>query len=921
MMKNVLKQLWPKSALSGNQIAWVCLFSAAFTLGVIFFAESELGKAFQYNIATNIEFKVKDSLSKTPKLHEKIKILSLGDQSVALMNRNQLFLHEWAHILEEIAAQQPSKIIIDKIFGVANLSRQAKQVGIEKISRIETPIITGAFLSPGKIPKRVPIEFSSLLKAMEERLGIGLRHLNPQLFDEGKALDGVNYLKSDPTSVAYARHDSLKDIFNVNGLFNYGGQLKYNPFVRVGDGFIFPHASMLAADKIEVNDRGKIIVDGHPLPINDDGMSIINMVNKQDFYGRIKPLINIKQFPDIVEEGDIVLILPNMYTGSTDFHSSPMGYVPGGFFIASVINSIITGRWIDQLKFPSLQIMVCTFFGLFLALFLSTSIFWISLLIFLLIILVGGVATFVYLDLETAWWWGSLCFLTVSIAVFTYKSIFFEKFKEINDEITDILDSIEQAIFTFNPDLSLNSEYSKKAGVLFDESCFREKTPIAKVFSLDEKKTEEFSQWVKLLYKQKTMKKWPKLVLLSPLRRMTVKLDSVERTIDLDYKPILRNNVLTKIMVLGTDITSKLEIESKLEFQQRENSLRTERMQPFVNHDLELIEEFIKQSWTLVDQYSGLESIQYLVDHIDVAYRDLHTLKGNAGSFGFVNLAKIADRAEDFMSKIRDSKNEANMSANLSLEVWSEQVGHLRQELNAIDHIRETLFKGFRGKVSVDRKLYDNLLVRAQNKQLSSDSVFQELQKLTFIRFEQLMEKYSQLIRDYSQKSGKELADLIIHNPEQLIDKKRFALFDKALIHLVRNAMDHGIEDPDDRALANKNAGCIEVSFVSDLDKEEICVRDDGRGIDPEVIYQKALEKNLCSPDKQYSKEEKINFICQPGFSTKEEANEISGRGVGMDAVNQLLQAQGGGLFIESEKGKGTSIHIYMPKEKELKAS
>ncbi|NRA45437.1 MAG: hypothetical protein HRU09_10835 [Oligoflexales bacterium] len=72
------------------------------------------------------------------------------------------------------------------------------------------------------------------------------------------------------------------------------------------------------------------------------------MVNKREFYKRIGSLININQIPNIVEPDDIVLILPNMYTGSTDFHSSPLGYVPGGFFIASIINSTLNGKWLDQ---------------------------------------------------------------------------------------------------------------------------------------------------------------------------------------------------------------------------------------------------------------------------------------------------------------------------------------------------------------------------------------------------------------------------------------------------------------------------------------------------------------------------------------------------------------------------------------------
>ena len=917
-LKPYLKSMMPKSALSTKQIVWASVLSFLFYCGVLIFSESELGRTFHYNIATNIEFKLKGLLGKTPNLHKKIKILSLGDQSVSLLNRSHLFLHEWAHILEAIAKQEPSKIMIDKIFGVANLSKQAKQIGIEKISRIKTPIITGAFLSPGKIPKREPVDFSSLLRGMEQKLGIGLSYLNPHLFDDQEGdepYEGLNYLKEDSSSIAYARHSTLKRVFNINGLFNYDGQLKYSPFVRVGEGFIFPHASMLAASEISINEHEQIVIDGHILPISHDGKSMINMVNKQHFYSRIKPLINMKKFPSIIEKGDIVLILPNMYTGSTDFHGSPMGYVPGGFFVVSVINSILTGQWIDQVSFPSIQMFLCSLLGVFAAVFLSSSIFWITLLSFLVIILGGGISSFVYLDLETSWWWGSICFLSISIVVFTYKSIFFEKFKEINDEITDILDSIEQAIFTFNPDLSMNSEYSKVAGELFDASFFKEKSSIDKLFSMDEKLSGEFAEWTKLLYKQKSLRKWKKLMLLCPMKRMEIKQESGNKTIDLDYKPVMRNSQLAKIMVLGTDVTSKLEIESKLKVAQKSNQLKMERMHPFVSHDLELIKEFLLESALLLKRYSGLETIQYLIENIDVAYRDMHTLKGNAGSFGFLNLAKIFDRAEDFMSRIRDAKNETSIDDDLSLDAWNEKVEEVRKEIVAIEHIRETLFKGFQGKLSVDRKQYEDLVAKVEKNQISDAQILEELRRLSFTPFGKLMEKYTQLIRTYREKSEKDIDDLVVLNAEHLMDKKRFAIFDKALIHLIRNAMDHGIEDQVVRAMANKGPGSIEVSINSSPDKEEIIIRDDGGGIDADVIYQKALEKNLIDPSKEYTEQEKVNLICLPGFSTKDEANEISGRGVGMDAVNKLLQDLGGGLYIESEKGKGSSFYIHLPRE------
>ena len=924
-INHLLKSIIPKSSLSWQQYAWTAVLSSLFYIGMISFSESELGKSFQYNIATNIELKTKEFLDKTPSLNKRIKIFSLGDQSIALLNRNHLFLHEWAHILDEISKQNPDKIIIDKIFGVANQSKQSKNIGVDKILSIPTPIITGAFISPAKIPQREPLDFSKALTQIEQKLNIGLKHLNPKLFAEDSQELVRPYelsnLIQETSSIAYARHKSLKKIFTLNGLFNYSGQLKFSPFVRVGDEFVFPHASILAATKLDINNDGHIEVNGEPIPINSDGLSIINLANKQEFYARIKPLINLKQFPTLINEGDIVLILPNMYTGSTDFHSSPVGYIPGGFFIASIINSVLNGQWIHQLRFPRLQMLFCSILGLYTALFLSSSIFWIMELILLILIIGGGIVSFAYFDLETSWWWGSLCFLGISIVLFTYKSIFFEKFKEINDEITDILDSIEQAIFTFNPDQSLNPEHSKMAGTMFNPDNFKKRDSIATVFEMSDKKLEEFSEWVKLLFNPKKLRRWKKLALLSPMQQFHTNGASGKKTIALDYKPVMRNGQLRKVMVLGTDITRKLEMESKIKQHQQENELKMERMRAFVSHDIDLIGSFLDEANILMKEYAKVESLDHLSEQIDEAYRDMHTLKGNSGSFGFLHLASIVDGAENFMSLIRSAKNDSKRNPDLNLESWNEKVGQIQAELSSIGNIKNTLFKGLEGKISVDKDQYEELMDKIRKNKVGMPEVLQSLQNFTNTRFGKLMEKYAQMISSYREKSGKDIADLIIHNPNQFVNKDHFSLFDNALIHLIRNAMDHGIEAPEVRAYYNKGPGRIEVCFNEHPEKDEIVIRDDGGGIDPDLIYRKALEKNLIKPDSVFSDQEKVNLICLPGFSTKAEANEISGRGVGMDAVSQLLKDLGGGLTIESEKNKGSIFYIHLPKKQVLKAS
>jgi signal transduction histidine kinase len=129
-------------------------------------------------------------------------------------------------------------------------------------------------------------------------------------------------------------------------------------------------------------------------------------------------------------------------------------------------------------------------------------------------------------------------------------------------------------------------------------------------------------------------------------------------------------------------------------------------------------------------------------------------------------------------------------------------------------------------------------------------------------------------------------------------------IFD-VLTHLTRNAVDHAIE----------NAGKIKINFEIEEKNLKLSVADDGRGIDAEKIKAKAVEKNLISADKNLSEQEALDLIFQPEFSTASKLTEISGRGIGLDAVKIAIEAEGGKISVKTESGKGTTFEIFLPRE------
>lgn len=141
-------------------------------------------------------------------------------------------------------------------------------------------------------------------------------------------------------------------------------------------------------------------------------------------------------------------------------------------------------------------------------------------------------------------------------------------------------------------------------------------------------------------------------------------------------------------------------------------------------------------------------------------------------------------------------------------------------------------------------------------------------------------------------------------------------IFD-ALLHLVRNAIDHGVETPAERIEQNKKARArIKIQFTSDADNFYLKVSDDGRGIDAEKIRAKAIEKNLIDAGENLPEQSLRNLIFAPEFSTAERITQISGRGVGLDAVKEAVEKTGGKITVKSEKENGTTFEIFLPKEK-----
>ncbi len=173
--------------------------------------------------------------------------------------------------------------------------------------------------------------------------------------------------------------------------------------------------------------------------------------------------------------------------------------------------------------------------------------------------------------------------------------------------------------------------------------------------------------------------------------------------------------------------------------------------------------------------------------------------------------------------------------------------------------------------------------------------------------------KFRRLVRDLSSELGKDI-ELMTRGEETELDKTVLERLGDPLVHLLRNSIDHGIDMPEERKAAGKRPQGL-ILLEAEHSGSEVLIRitDDGKGMDPAAIRQKAVEKGLIAPDAELSDKEALKLIFLPGFSTAAKVTSISGRGVGMDVVHRAIDSLRGAIEISSELGHGTTITIRLP--------
>ena len=205
------------------------------------------------------------------------------------------------------------------------------------------------------------------------------------------------------------------------------------------------------------------------------------------------------------------------------------------------------------------------------------------------------------------------------------------------------------------------------------------------------------------------------------------------------------------------------------------------------------------------------------------------------------------------------------------------------------------------------------LTVISENVQKLSRQLRDIAFSIVLIPIENLITRFHRLVRDLSQGLHKDVR-FITEGSDTELDKTIIEGLADPLMHILRNSLDHGIEDAATRKRAGKPAqGTVRLKAFYSGTNVMIQVSDDGAGIDPASVHQKAVEKGIIPPDRKLSKRDTLDLVFMPGFSTAKKVTDVSGRGVGMDVVKRKISELRGEVELDSERGVGTTITIKLP--------
>jgi two-component system chemotaxis sensor kinase CheA len=513
-------------------------------------------------------------------------------------------------------------------------------------------------------------------------------------------------------------------------------------------------------------------------------------------------------------------------------------------------------------------------------------------------------------------------------------------------EVTDILDNMQQAVFTIGADGVVRKEVSAHSREIFGnvEIAGRSLSDLLQLpLIADGEKRSRMDFWLSNIFGGDDLQwmltesdRLSEMVYRRPISDGTIE----DRLLRLEYAPVYKHGIVDRVMVIAKDVTELQRLQAEVLRKEEENHRNLERASQVAAMDPDLFDTFLGESEFLLSMGETLlgtgESGPLLPDVINELFRVVHTFKGNARVFKLAALQGAAHSAEEVLDQARGRKEPPSPSETHELRARFVQLRRTLEEFKTL--AAKVLRRHFDGpaagsgptlkipeaKVMQLRQSFKAIGMAAdESNAVLPRSVHDRVEEhgrlireLTLVRIADMVVPLQLMARDLARDLGKVIGEVEIIGAEVMVDARLLTDIKGMLLHALRNAIDHGLETPGERLMAQKpEVGRIVMRCQQTEDSLIITVEDDGRGIDRSRVKERAIEQRLVSKDQAESlgDADLLELLFRPGFSTARATTDVSGRGVGMDVIRAKAVELHGSARIASVHGKGVILTLSMP--------
>ncbi|MCA1754089.1 MAG: hypothetical protein LC641_05185 [Spirochaeta sp.] len=467
--------------------------------------------------------------------------------------------------------------------------------------------------------------------------------------------------------------------------------------------------------------------------------------------------------------------------------------------------------------------------------------------------------------------------------------------QERTRSIQSLLDFSGQGFLSFGSDMKVRPEYSRECVEIFGEEI--EGHDFSTLLYSDPQERADFVDALALVFAGDSS---PDVV----FNLLDSSVNIRGKTVKLDFRAINSEFIMCSLR----DVSEQQMLEARIS---EVNELREMLLGVVMNrpHFASLVREAdrlfeLLNSMTSSGEFTGAE------EEVAAAYREIHTFKANASHLKLKRSVGAAHRVEDALSEFDV------LSDGTSVLLRIEEMQHaFRKDLFTVKDNLGSDWIAPDETMVIPRLQLEELERQLRNQDSNRAELADQLQRLQMVPYSTLESQVAGLVQDLAAGRGKRLKPLEFSGSDFLLAREYYEALSHAVMHIVRNMVDHGIERPRDRERVGKTAeGIVNISAHEHNAHVRIRIEDDGKGIDVESVKAKAVSLNWLQPDSQPSREELLQLIFRQGFSTAMNVTPTSGRGVGLVAVRDEVKRVGGKLSVTTRNGKGTRFEITIPK-------